>query len=855
MAGTSRNHDKDNLFLEVAVAAPLQETLTYSAHLADFSQLADTASELFVGRRVLVPLGGRKVTGYVLSISGKKDAGFTVRSIIDLLDTIPLFHSNLVPFFSWIADYYHHPIGQVIQTALPGGLIQKSGKQLVVQHFEIDKPLQWTDVKNIEPDWFKKLRLKGELTQAETTKVLKEKKSRKIIDRLVDGRLIQIEERLRKETAREKWETCYRVINLSDTEKKRVGGGGFKEFSCHIKEKIPVKFSAPELKCLYYVKKLGREQKDHSVSLKDLRKCYSTASTKILEGLKKKSLIEDDLVRIFRNPLGDRHIHVEKPDTLTGEQRQVLEQLIPAIKNKRYKPFLLHGVTGCGKTEVYLQCASETLAQGRDVLVLVPEIALATQLEAGFVSRFGDQVVLLHSGLTAGERFDQWWRAATSDARIVIGARSALFAPLKDIGLIVVDEEHDAGFKQDDSLRYQARDLSLLRGRFQQSVVLLGSATPSVSSYYHAKTGKYTLLSMKKRVDDRPLPFVHIVDLKKKKILGSKKLFSEKLKEGLIENFERSKQSMLLLNRRGFSTSMLCQECGSVVECQHCHVSLTYHKKKNSLICHYCGFQQRTNVVCEACRCEKLVPVGFGTERVEEELKDLLPEARIERLDSDSAADRRGFLKILKKMRDREIDVLIGTQMIAKGHHFPHVTLVGVVWADGGLSMPDYKASEKTFQLLTQVTGRAGRGEEPGEVIIQTMHPDHYAVSYARDHLYEELFEHEVSIRESIGFPPFVRMINIKIHGEIEFDVRKTATKVGSFCRSWIQRTGNALQIMGPSPSPIDRLRGQFRWQLLLKGKDVVQLHKLCGSIIHNKKRLIVGKAMVKIDVDPENMM
>jgi len=852
------------IFLEVAVAAPLFQTLTYSVQPLDFVDNIESCESFFIGKRVLVSLGRRKVTGYVLSTSKEKESGFSVKPIIELLDTVPLFHANIISMFRWISNYYHYPIGQVIKTALPGGLTRKSGKRLVTTSQVENQQLQWTESSIPEPGWFKNLKNKGDLSLLESKKILADKREKKIIQSLINNGLITIEQYLQHETTKEKKEICYQLNNLLQPS---MGDADHKfrleSYTAWLRDHYTEKLSKPEIKSLYLLQLLGKDHKDFLVPARDLRKQYSGASSKVLDGLAEKNLIVSKQIRVLRDPFGDQHVHVDRPEELTGEQQQVLAEIIPAVRSRAYHPFLLHGITGCGKTEVYLQSAEEALTKGRDVLVLVPEIALATQLEAGFVSRFGELVVLLHSGLSPGERYDQWWRAATGQARVVIGARSALFAPLKDPGLIVVDEEHDAGFKQDEGFRYQARDLALLRGRFQKSVVLLGSATPSISSYHHAKSDKYRLLFMGKRVADRPLPVVHVVDMKEQKLIGAKKLFSENLKSELINNFNRSKQSLLLLNRRGFSTTMLCRECGTVVTCQHCHVSLTYHKKKQCLNCHYCGYQLERNVLCENCRSNGLIPIGFGTERVEEELQELLPQARIERLDSDTTSDRRKFLRILKKMKAREIDVLVGTQMIAKGHHFPHVTLVGVVWADSGLSIPDFKGSERTFQLLSQVTGRAGRGEDTGKVIIQTMHPDHYAIVYSQNHLYNDLYEHEITIRNSVGYPPFTRLINLRVNGVSEFDVRQSAVKIGSFCRKWINRmekrkkiTGNfGLRLLVPAPAPIDRLRGKFRWQLLLKGSNITQLHSLCGQILLEQQSLLIGKAKMVVDVDPENMM
>jgi len=851
-------------FLEVAIPAPIWKTLTYSIKkeepLIDLFQ----ETEQLIGRRVLVPLSKRKLTGYVLSVSQESPTGFTVKSIVELIDSVPIFHSNQVPFFRWIANYYHYPIGQVVETALPGGHMRKTGKRLVVNPETGALPHEGNALNSDQKALFERIQNKGYLSIAATRKLLSDKTSSRQIKELIRHKCVQLEEYLQQESSQEKNELCYRILYPCGIDLDGIGD--LSQFDNH-KERIinhyVQQLSIPETKSLYLLELLAKDFKDGFVSGRELRKRYKGSTTRLLDSMKKMGLVESGKRRIYRNPLGEQYEFIKHPEILTKEQNNVLEILLPAIEQRSYKPFLLHGVTGCGKTEVYLQCTEEILDKGRDVLVLVPEIALATQLEAGFVSRFGDKVVLLHSGLTAGEKYDQWSLAATSKARIVIGARSAIFAPLKDPGLIIVDEEHDTAYKQDDGFRYNARDLALLRGRFHDSVVILGSATPSITSFYHTTTGKYQLLTMEKRVTKRPLPKVHIVDMREVKESGGKKLFSNQLSGHLLTNFKRSKQSLLLLNRRGFSTTMICQECGNICGCRHCHVSLTYHKKKNKLLCHYCDFQQRVDTVCETCKSPTLVPFGFGTERVEEELQYLLPAAKIARLDADTGKDRRKFLTILRKMRNREIDILIGTQMIAKGHHFPHVTLVGVVWADSGLAIPDFKASERTFQLLSQVTGRAGRGDETGEVIIQTMHPDHYAIDYSGSHDYLRLYNHEITIRKTVGYPPFTKLINLKVVSESEFDVRQSAHKIGAFCRKAIhvleksiQATQNkVVEVSGPAPAPIDRIQGKYRWQLLLKSSDIEQLHSLCRQVVTDQNKLLVGKAKLVVDVDPENMM
>jgi len=862
-----RNHrqtGRNKFFLEVAVPAPIWKTLTYFFSDPCSPRENLQVPEEFVGRRVLVPLTGRKLTGYVLSASRKKPTGFSVRSIIELIDPVPLFHSNQVPFFRWIANYYHYPIGQVIETALPGGLIRKSGKRLVVNPEPGALPHAGADLNDDHKALYEQIKKPGYLSISATRKLLEDKTTSKKIKELIKKNWVLLEEHLQQERSRVKNERCYRVLQPCGIDaglvKDLTQFDGQKErIITHYDQKL----SIPETKSLYLLELLAKDFKDGLVSGRELRRRYASCTTKLLDSMDKNGLIESRDRRIYRNPFGEQYEFIKQPEVLTEEQNNVLKIVLPAVKQRSYKPFLLHGVTGCGKTEVYLQCTKKTLEEGRDVLVLVPEIALATQLEAGFVSRFGAKVVLLHSGLSTGEKFDQWSLAATSKAKIVIGARSAIFAPLKNPGLIIVDEEHDTAYKQDDGFRYHARDLALLRGRFHESVVILGSATPTITSFFHATNAKYQLLTIKKRVAKRPLPKVYIVDMRKVNEAGGKKLFSKQLNQHLLDNFNRSKQSLLLLNRRGFSTTMICQECGNVCGCHHCHVSLTYHKKKNKLLCHYCNFQQKADTVCETCKSPSLVPFGFGTERVEEELKGLLPGARIARLDADTAKNRRKFLTILRKMKNREIDILIGTQMIAKGHHFPHVTLVGVVWADSGLAIPDFKASERTFQLLSQVTGRAGRGDDPGEVIIQTMHPDHYAIDYSGSHDYHQLYNHEIAIRKTVSFPPFTKLINLKVVSESEFDVRQSALKIGSFCRKSVHAIEKSIhniqkeviEVSGPAPSPIDRMQGKYRWQLLLKSNRIDLLHSLCRQVIIDQSELLVGKAKLVVDVDPENMM
>lgn len=840
--------------LEIAVAAPLEQTLTYRLPPALCPQ--DEASDPlpYIGRRVLVPLGGRKVTGYVLAENVASSGDFTLRDILQILDRQPLFPPELIPLFRWIGSYYHYPLGEVIRAALPAGLSPRSVKYL--QLTEHGRAQLWSP-DDCGQKWLTTLREAGRLSAAATKELLSCETSRREIERLQKEGVLQVTECLTSDTVREKREICYRLSMAVPTPVENPGDEDrtfYAGYQQELFEELGGSLKLSEAKTLYYMTRLHAKSADGTLPRKEVLELYAGAG-KALKTLMEKGLVQEEARRVFRSPLGERLEFFPAPAVLTSEQQAVLAEILPAIDGRTYTPFLLHGVTGSGKTEVYLQAAAATLGQGRSVLVIVPEIALATQLEAHFVSRFGEQVVLLHSGLTATERFDQWSLALSGAAKIVIGARSAVFAPLADLGLIVVDEEHDSGLKQDDSLRYNGRDLAVVRARQQGAVVLLASATPSVVSYHNALTGKYRLLTMENRVGDRPLPRVTLIDLRQKELGRKRGLFRRQLAEALTANLERGKQSVILMNRRGFSSNVVCQECGAPVECRDCHVTLTLHRSRQQLLCHYCGFAVHEKTLCASCGSMELIPVGFGTERVEAELRELLPSARIARLDTDTARDRTAFLETLKLMRCGEIDILVGTQMIAKGHHFPGVTLVGVVWADGGLAIPDYRAAERTFQLITQVTGRAGRGKDHGEVFIQTMRPEHYAIGLARSHSYRKLVEKELSLRQNPLFPPFVRLVAVHIQGDSEQDVEQSAGRIAAACRGVMRERSDRVEILGPAPSPIDRLKKKYRWQVMLKAARPEILDGLCSYLQHNQKELVVGRCRMMLDKDPENML
>ncbi len=537
---------------------------------------------------------------------------------------------------------------------------------------------------------------------------------------------------------------------------------------------------------------------------------------------------------------------------LTEEQQAVLGSIEPRLTEGGFETMLLHGVTGSGKTEVYLRAMEQVRRQGRQSLILVPEIALTPQLLDRLEARFPGDVAVLHSGLTAAERWRHWWRIAHGAVKVVAGARSAVFAPVRELGLIVVDEEHDTSYKQEEGVRYHGRDLAVVRGRIAGCPVILGSATPSVESYHNALSGRYRMLALTQRVEARPMPRVEIVDLKTRPgQTTADGLFSAPLLRALRENHERGRQSLIFLNRRGFASFLQCWSCGFVFRCPHCSISLTYHLGSNSTFCHHCGFRQRKADACPECGNLSLSEVGFGTERVEQELRRLLPKARIGRMDRDTTSGRGAQERIFRSWEKGDLDVLVGTQMVAKGHDVGGVTLVGVVLADSSLNIPDFRAAERTFQIISQVAGRAGRARQPGRVIVQTLVPGHYCFGPAGAHDYPAFFATETGFRRELGYPPFQHLVHLRLDGVDEARVARGARELAQALRR--DKPRPPLEILGPAPAPIARLRGRYRWQILLKGRSRPALLAMARRAAALVPR---GRAFrIHVDVDPYNML
>ncbi len=587
-----------------------------------------------------------------------------------------------------------------------------------------------------------------------------------------------------------------------------------------------------------------------------------------VRALIRKGILASKKVEVMRSPFTDAQAAPPQagrpPLHLTPDQDRAVSAITAAFDQRSPRPILLHGVTASGKTEVYMRAIEAALARGRSAIVLVPEIALTPQLAGGFRERFGRAVALLHSRLSAGERYDEWRRAERGDARIVVGARSAVFAPVGNLGLVVVDEEHENSYKQEESPRYHAREVACERARVAGCPCVLGSATPSVESFYRARAGEYDYIALTTRVEMRPMPAMDIVDMREELAHGNRSIFSRALARAIRERLARREQVILFLNRRGHSTFVLCRECGHAMRCPECDVALTYHAEEGTLRCHYCNHEEALPDTCPKCGSSYIKYFGAGTEKIEREVMRAFPQARVVRMDLDTTRTKRAHETIVSKFRGGEHDILVGTQMVAKGHDFPRVTLVGVVSADTCLNLPDFKAGERTFQLMTQVAGRAGRGDRPGLVIIQTYAPDHYAVQHARDHDYVGFYEEEIRARQDLLYPPFVHLVLLVVSGEDPGAVERYAASLGASLRVAARSldppphpapSGAAgVRVLGPSPCAMKRVRRLYRWQILLKGHPLESADEAVRRGLDTCPAPPRG-IVVQVDVDPESVL
>ena len=809
-----------NDLIDVAVPMPVYRTYTYRV-----PREFDGAVE--IGMRVLVPFKRRQVTAYVLGPGVPPPGTITAKPISDVLDGSPLFPGRMVPFLRWAADYYLHPIGEVIQTALPGGLT-----------VEEQTLYRLTDAG--------RLALTVQRLDAVTDRVLRcmDPSGRRFAHLRREGGRDFSRARLNAWMAKG-WVTHHTVLRS-----ERIGPKTQRFVALLPIDENNVRLSPQRRKLVEFIRMQGPQP------VAALKTVVPTAAGLVRAMIKDSQAVYEERT-VYRDPLG-APINPDRAPELTREQRMAVETMGRAI-GRGFETFLLSGVTGSGKTEVYLQLAAEALSQGRAVIVLVPEIALISQMERAFRARFGERIALLHSGLSEGERYDQWRRISRGEIRIAIGARSAVFAPFERIGLIIVDEEHDDSYKQEGALRYNARDLAVVRARMDGAPAVLGSATPSVQSAYNARFGKYRQVSLLERVDRRSLPEITVQDLTRfREEQGIRRFLTPTLLAAVTATLERGEQTLLFLNRRGFASALVCGACGQPLRCDRCDISLTYHRQINAYLCHHCGFSKSGASRCNRCGSSKIKRLGVGTERLEAEIQKRYPQARIARMDRDTTRRRGQMVKILKALRERRIDILVGTQMVAKGHDYPHITLVGIICADLSLSMPDFRAGERTFQILAQVAGRAGRGQTPGRVILQTYNPGHFSIEAARHQDYDAFYRQEIEFRKALGYPPFARMIQLRISGRDKKRTAAHARRLGDQCRQLIQADPACagLDILGPIEAPLVRIADQFRWQLLVKGDGVQQLHSLVRELLFGQRSPgRTSEVTVAIDVDPLFLM
>jgi primosomal protein N' (replication factor Y) len=803
------------LYCDVSLPVPLDQPFTYS--------LPDTLRHrVRVGSRLIVPFGTRKLTGVILRCHDDPPSVAT-RDALRLIDSEPVLSAELMALGRWIAGYYCSPLGDVLRGMLPLSSEIRRGKVWALTDSGRDAARQLLLDSSPDDPVLQILRMleKRPLSASYLAKLMP----------LAD-RAIRALERKRFIVAEQVQVERDPLRAPSERLRVELAGGGAKG--------PEPKLNKPERELRAFL-----ELHPGSHNLKELEDAVKHSSA-AARSLARKGIVslKPETVAI-KAAIRARH-------ELNPAQQAAFQQIHETIQAGRFRTFLLYGVTGSGKTEVYLTAIETALAEGRSALLMVPEIALTPQMAGQFFSRFGDRVAILHSAFTDVERTEQWRRIRSGVASVVVGTRSGVFAPVQNLGLIVVDEEHDGSYKQEENPRYNGRDVAIVRAQAAGACVILGSATPSLESRYNAEQGKYTLLELPGRIEARPMPHVELIDMRQEFLETRKQeTFSRRLIEALGQRVESGEQTIVLLNRRGFSSFVACRACGERVQCINCSLTLTYHKRDRRLLCHYCGYAEKVPSQCPKCASEHIYFLGIGSERVEEELHRAFPAARIARLDRDTVTGKRQYETILQDFREGNYDMLVGTQMIAKGHDIPNVTLVGVVAADMGLGMPDFRAAERTFQLLTQVAGRAGRGSLPGIVLVQTINPDHYAVRLAAAQDYQGFYEKELNFRRMMHYPPFSAMANVLVRSEKKEMAMRMSTELGYL----LNPPPEKLRVMGPAEAPVPRLKNEYRYQFLIKAASRKALNELLQKIRNFALEHKWGATALVIDVDPLTLM
>ncbi len=804
------------MFVRVAIPIASPKTFIYAIPAAS----APFAS---IGKRVVVPFGAKRLTGWIAELLTEAAGVPNIKEIIAIPDAEPLFSQEELPFFEWISSYYLHPLGMVLAEALPGGINATSHNRvrLAAHPAKGEKPLTKTEASLVEL-----LRsAPNGMSLSSLCRQLGKKELRGEVRALEGAGLVISEEILRRPALRPKREKWITVAPETPAD-------------LHLTQKQSALSALLEGK--------------NELPLAALAERYRNLS--FLRDLESKGVIHLYEKEVFRDYRSEEPPENESRITLNSDQASALAEIKKGLSSRHFSPYLLHGVTGSGKTEIYLRAIEEVLQNEGSALYLVPEIALTAQLIRRVKSRFPkEQIAVLHSGIPNNTRYDQWRRIKRGDIRLIVGARSAIFAPAQELRLIVVDEEHDPSYKQDDRLRYNGRDLALFRAKKTGAAVILGSATPGIQTYLYAHSGIYRYLSLPTRINSRPLPQVEIVDMRNERdSRGRIPIFSRRLTGALQETLSAKRQALIFLNRRGFHTFVFCG-CGHVFKCPACELALTYHASQYVLKCHHCDFTAKIPRTCPVCGSEEIHSQGTGTERVEEEAKRLFPAAVIARIDSDTSSRRGHSEKTISAFAAGEIDILVGTQMITKGHDFPGVTLVGVVAADSSLNVPDFRAAERTFQILSQVAGRSGRGDQPGLVVIQTFTPHHHSIRRAQQHDYAGFYTNELPTRRELNYPPYSRLIGLHFSSLNEEKGKRTVVRIGETARKLaLTFAGGKADIIGPAESPLHRLQGRYRWQMLVRSKDGGILHQLVQKFIEETKS---DGMEIRLDVDPVHFM
>ncbi|GGN49466.1 primosomal protein N' [Oceanobacillus indicireducens] len=769
------------------------------------------------GMRVIVPFGPRKIMGFVVEITDTSSFN-KLKPIEEVLDLVPVLTKELLDLGKWLAHRTLSLSIVALQVMLPQVLKSKYKKEIN--------------------------RLSGEVLSDE-------------LEDLFQGRdVIPFEE--------------FEASALNYQHLKKAVDAGEVQIDYIVKSKITKKFETfvyPKKEihlleeALHDLSQSARKQRaiieffienPQEIKQKSLLQTIGT-TTSTVKALIDKGLLDTYQKETYRNPYNDDAIERTDPLPLKPEQQQAIEPILASIENNEHEVILVHGVTGSGKTEIYLQAIQEVIKKGKEAIVLVPEISLTPQMVKRFKGRFGRNVAVMHSALSAGEKFDEWRKIQRKEVQVVVGARSAIFSPFENLGIIIIDEEHETSYKQEDQPRYHARDVAIKRGMDQNFPVVLGSATPTLESYARAAKGVYKLATLTKRTNDKPLPEVITVDMRSELHAGNRTMFSRLLMEKIRDCIAKGEQIVLLLNRRGYSTFIMCRDCGHVKECPHCDIALTYHKNSHLLKCHYCSYEEAVPNVCPECSSDLIRYFGTGTQRVEESLTQLIPEARVIRMDVDTTRRKGAHEKLLREFSEHKADILLGTQMIAKGLDFENVTLVGVLTADSMLHLPDFRSSEKTFQLLTQVSGRAGRHDLPGEVIVQTYTPDHYSIELASEYNFEDFYKKEMAMRRAFRYPPYYYLALITITHENHVQVVQATQQ---FVQQLLMKVGPETIILGPTPSPIPRIKDRYRYQCMIKYKHEPELRTFIQEVTNNfKEQIQKHDLQVIVDMQPYQMM